>query len=429
MRGNRDLIAVVLLLLAFIAGGILLGGHGTGLRRPPGQESTPNPAVTNTRASGSKGAFDWIGTLGYQPTIWRQNWDHLPSDGADVLLVIDPHVREPFATLTGSSGGAEDGDQTELSARDAVRLKQWMASGTGHTAILLTSRLPSGQTGTKSGLDDQKTFGDALDLIVESASPATSRAEFSPLQPVQDTQGLLSLHSDSGSRIKRVADDGLALFGDAAGPLALEIPVGKGRLIGVADGALVSNGSLPRSENSLFLANLLAHYARQGGEVLFDEYHHGDAAESSNTSLWDALGRPLQLALTQIGLTFAALALLLSGRFGPPVPLSRGANRTSAEYVSSVANLYRRAQASGTALETLYRQFLRDICGRLSLPPDINLETLADVAARRGQVNKELLRRLLATCEQRLDEGTLSEQELLDLTRRMERIRKELGIA
>jgi len=91
--------------------------------------------------------------------------------------------------------------------------------------------------------------------------------------------------------------------------------------------------------------------------------------------------------------------------------------------------LYRRAGASQTALETLYRQFLRDICGRLALPPDVDLERLAAVAARRGQIDKERIRRLLATCELRLDSGKVSEAELLDLTQQMESIRKDIGIA
>ncbi len=428
MRGNRDLIAVVLLLLAFVVGGLLLSGRGTGLARLPGRESDLDPAVSNTRASGSRGVYEWVGALGYQPTVWRQSWARLPESDSSILLVVDPHVAEPFATLSGSGSMEQESDKTQLSAQDGAWLKHWLASGTGHTAILLTSRLPSGQTGAASA-GDAKTFGDALDLIVEAASPATNREEFSPLQPLQDTQGILSVHSESGSRIKRTGGAALALFGDGAGPLGLEIPVGAGRLIVIADGALASNANLPRSENAVFLANLLSHYGRPGSLVLFDEYHHGDAVESSDGSLWESLGRPFQLVLIQLCLAFGALAVLLSGRFGPPVPLSRGTGRTSAEYVESVANLYRRAQASGTALETLYRQFLRDLCGRLALPPDVNLETLAAAAARRGQVSKDSLRQLLATCEQRLDEGKLSEQELLDLTRQMERIRKEMGIA
>jgi len=429
MRGNRDLTAIVFLLLAFIVGGILLGGRGTGLGRPPGREGVGDPSVTNTRSSGSKGVYQWVEKLGYQPVVWRQRWEKLPENGPKVLFVIDPRVENSYRTLTGGSGGEKDSDRTKLSAPDAATLKHWLASGDGHTVILLTSRLASGSTGPFAGSGDQKTFGDAADLIVESASPATARVDFAPLQPVSDTQGVLSLHSDSGGRIKRSLPDALALFGDTAGPLVLDVPVGKGHLIAIADGGLLSNSNLPRSENSVFLANLLWHYAPRGGEVLFDEYHHGDTVDTSGASLWEALGHPLQLVLIQLCLAFVALAVLLAGRFGPPVPLSRGAGRTSAEYVTSVANLYRRAEASGTALETLYRQFLRDICGRLSLPPDVNLETLANVAAQRGQVNKEMLRRLLATCEQRLDEGKLTEQELLDLTRQMERIRKEMGIA
>jgi hypothetical protein len=384
MRPTRDLIAVCFLILVFIAGGLLLGGRGTSPPRTVGAEEHPNPSLTNDRASGSKGVYEWTAKLGYRPTPWRQHWEQLTA---------------------GESGAS------------------------GHTAILLSSRLPSGQSGSKPSSDDQNSFADALDLVVESASPATGRTEFAPLLPVTDTQGVLSLHTDAESRLTRRASDGLALFGDSAGPLALEVPVGRGRLIAVADSRLFSNENLGKSENSVFYANLLAHYAHPGESVLFDEFHHGDVSANASGSLWETLGHPLQLALLQLLPAALCLLLLLGGRFGPPVPLSRGNARTSADYVASVASLYRRAEASGTALETLYRQFLRDVCGRLALPPDVNLERLAEVASQRGQVNKEQMRRLLATCEMRLDAGKVTESELLDLTRQMESIRKEIGIA
>ena len=429
MRGSRDLVSVILLLLAFVAGGLILGGRGPAKGRTVSAESSPDPAITNDRATGSLGAYHWVGKLGYRAAPWRQGWDKLDKNSSDLLLVVDPQVWEPMATLTGNGQGAAD--HTTLTARDAAVLHRWLAAGPGHTAVLLTSRLSSGHTGSKASPDDEQTFGDALDLIVETASPPTARREFAPLQPVRDTQGVLSLRSESDARIKRVSANGLTLFGDGAGPLALTIPVGRGRLIVVADGALFSNGMLPKSENAVFLANLLAHHAAPGGRVLFDEYHHGDAALGDTGSIWDTLGRPLQLAFIQIALALTALAVLLAVRFGPPVPLARTQARTSAEYVTSLASLYRRAEASGTALETLYRQFLRDVCGRLALPPDVSLERLADVAARRGQVDKARMRSLLATCEMRLDAGVgkVSEQELLDLTQQMERIRKDMGIA
>ncbi len=425
MRNSRDIIAVFMLLALFIAGGLLLGGRGSGAARQAGPEGAPNPAYTNNRASGSRGAFLWAQKLGYKPVPWRQSWNNLPASENGVLLVIDPDVEQSFVTLTG--GGGLSG-KTQLTAQDAPLLRRWLNSGAGHTAVLLSSRIGSSQTKSGPPNNDTSSFGDALDLVVESAAPDTKRTEFAPLQPVTDTQGILSVHSDADSRIKRTADDGLALFGDSAGPLALEIPVGKGRLIAVADGALLSNSQLTRSENSVFLANLLAHYGKPGGRVLFDEFHHGDVS-SAEGSIWEDLGRPLQLALIQLCLAALALAVLLSVRFGPPVPLVRSAARSSADYVGSLASLYRRAGASQTALETLYRQFLRDICGRLALPPDVDLERLAAVAARRGQIDRERLRRLLATCELRLDAGKVSESELLDLIQQMESIRKDIGIA
>ncbi len=424
MRNSRDLIAVLLLLALFVAAGLLLGGRGTSAARLPGPEAAPNPSYTNDRASGSRGAFVWAKTLGHEPVPWRQSWSRLSPSEPGVLLVIAPTVQETLVTLTGSQG--QSGDKTELTARDADCLRRWLNSGGGHTAILLSSRLGSGSTGSSSS--DPSSFSDALDLVIESAAPDTGRTEFAPLQPVADTQGILSVHSEAGARIKRTRPDGLALFGDSAGPLALEIPVGNGRLIAIADDKLFSNSQLPRSENAVLLANLLAHYGKPGGRVLFDEYHHGDVSGAEG-SVWEDLGRPLQLALIQLCFAALGLAVLLAVRFGPPVPLVRGVARSSSDYVGSLAGLYRRAGASQTALETLYRQFLRDICGRLALPPDVDLERLAAVAARRGQIDKDRMRRLLATCELRLDAGKISEAELLDLTQQMESIRKDIGIA
>ena len=429
MRSSRDLITVLMLLALFVAAGLLLGGRGSSASRLPGPEETPNPSYTNDRASGTKGAFEWAETLGYEPVPWRQSWSRLSASETGVLLIVDPRIQEPIAALTGN--GNFGNDQTLLSVRDAVRLRRWLNSGAGHTAILLSSRLPSGLGGPKPSPDDRPTFGDALDLIVESASPDTGRTEFAPLQPVAETQGMLSLHSSSDARIKRTRPDGLALFGDAAGPVALEIPVGRGRLVAVADGAAFSNSELPRSENAVFLANLLVRYGRPGGRVLFDEYHHGDAAETS------------RLGLGRFGAAFAAgLYPALPGGGGwTGRPAGDSVRPAGGRRFAALPGPSRRLcrvpwpaftagpRASQTALETLYRQFLRDICGRLALPPDVALERLAEVAARRGQVDKDRLRRLLATCELRLDSGKVSEAELLDLTRQMESIRKEIGIA
>lgn len=427
MRFNREIFALLFLLLIFVIGGLLLTGRDESKSRQVGPEIVPDPSVYNDRASGSEGCFEWVGKLGYRADVWRRRWSALADSGAAVLLVIDPQTESDMSALTGSSDGGSSADapaDTVLRPRDAADLLAWLRAG--HTAVLMASRLPSGHTAGESGGKD--TFADALDLIVETASPA-GRTEFGPLQPTPDTRQVLSLYSDADARLRRKSADGIALFGDDAGPFVLSIPVGAGRLVAIADSRFASNADLPRAENAAFLANVLSRAAPPGATVLFDEYHHGDVNDAAGVSLWGALGRPLQLALIQAMLALIVLGAVVAVRFGTPIPLGRGLTRTSAEYVTSLAGLYQRAQASSTALETLYRQFLRDLAARLSLAPDVNLEHLADVAARRGGVDKAALRRLLATCERRLDDGKVTEPELLDLARQMERIRKDIGIA
>ena len=111
------MISVILLLLAFVAGGLILGGRGPAKGRTVSAESSPDPAITNDRASGSLGAYKWVGKLGYQAVPLRQGWDKLDRNSSDLLLAVDPQVWEPMATLTGSGQGGSD--RTLLTVRDA----------------------------------------------------------------------------------------------------------------------------------------------------------------------------------------------------------------------------------------------------------------------------------------------------------------------
>ena len=94
--------------------------------------------------------------------------------------------------------------------------------------------------------------------------------------------------------------------------------------------------------------------------------------------------------------------------------------------MSSLAGLYRRAQATVPALEIIYRQFLRDLCERLALPPDVPLEKLAEAAARHSNINPNSLKRLIVACESALDNKQLSSNDLLTLTKQMEQVKRQL---
>ncbi|HEX5324371.1 MAG TPA: hypothetical protein VFW40_11330, partial [Capsulimonadaceae bacterium] len=282
---------------------------------------------------------------------------------------------------------------------------------------------------------DSRSFSDILGLGTQSTLGSASQRDYAPLQPGALTQNVSAIRFSlqaKGARFLRIKPDFVVLFGNPTGnpasiePVVIQFPIGKGRVVAIADGYFACNSNLPRADNAAFLAAVLRTSAAQGATVLFDEFHHGDTFQGGD--LWSALSRSLQLGVVQLAIAAAVLIIALGARFGLPVPLNRGRGHTSGEYVASLAGLYQSAGATVPALETIYRQFLRDLCGRLALPPDVSLQMLADVAARRGKLDRNALRQLLSACERRLDQKQLTEGELLDLVRQMERFRKQLGI-
>lgn len=417
MRANKELAAILVLLLIFIGAGLLLGGRQGDQYRRAGDAGAQDPSVYNDRDFGSKAFFEMVKDLGYAPEVSQRNWRDLSATKAKVLVTIEPNAQN-LKTLTG--GAAKD--LSLLTPQDATTLKRWISSG--HTAILMTSRLAFSTKGAKNPL----TFADAMNIEVGSTSRPSGAKDIGPLIPAGLTDSTTSIHMISGMRIRQRQEDAVDLYGDSLGAGVAAIPIGKGWLVVVSDGAFASNSNLNRSDNAVFLSNVLSQFAKSGDQVLFDEYHHQTGDYSGGPSLWVALGRPAQLALGQALLVFLVLVWAVGMRFGTPVPLLRGTRRNSAEYVQSLAALYQRAGASVTSLETIYRQFLRDLTSKLALASDASLEEVAALAARRGNIDVNELRRVLAGCENAIETDRISEAELLDLVRRMDRIRKDTGI-
>jgi hypothetical protein len=198
-------------------------------------------------------------------------------------------------------------------------------------------------------------------------------------------------------------------------------------VIVVADDYFASNDNLSQASNAAFLANVLSSSARKGSTVLFDEYHHGDIAAAESGDTWSAMGRPLRALSWQLAFICLLILAMVMPRFGPVKLLRRGEMRASGEYLTSLAGLYRRAQATVPALEIIYRQFLRDLCDRLAVPPDVPLERLAEIAARQSKINPNSLKRLIVACETALDKKQLSTSDLVSLTRQMEQVKRQLG--
>jgi hypothetical protein len=143
-------------------------------------------------------------------------------------------------------------------------------------------------------------------------------------------------------------------------PLAVEISVGQGRIIAIADPTMVSNGSLRRSDNSVWLVSLAAGWAN--GKILFDEYHHGFGDKRSTAELTRAfLMTPWGWCALQIAAAGLLYAFAYRRRFGrisePPMP-----ERTSSlELVEARAGLLQAAAARGLAAELIVQNLCQDL--------------------------------------------------------------------
>jgi hypothetical protein len=451
---RRDITGFIVLLGFLVLAGLALGTSNDRSPNTVSIETSPDPSVNNTRASGSLALFEWTQRLGYHPEVWRQDFISLPGD-AQVLFCIAPNYA-PTVDFFGQPIKAGDSDDDSgamkanaLTPAEGRAIKQWV--GEGHTLILFASSLPAaaaahdGEDGDDADDVDaatgaQASFASEIGVGIESKwRDRDRRIGYAPIQPSVWTSGVDSIHVHPGYRLYRQSNDGVNLFGSVVAepsragiryqqePVALTYRVGKGRVIAVADDLFGSNANLVWPGNAKFIDRVLTLSAQPGARILFDEYHRSFGGETP--SLWAALERPGQLAFIQLAVAALIAALVLIPRLGRTEPLDAQKTRTSAEYIASLAGLYRNAGASGAALETVYRQFLREVCQRYGLPPGITLDRLAETAARRGGVRSDDLKKCLVACERALESPTRpSDRDLVSLVRAIEGFRKEMGI-
>ena len=113
-------------------------------------------------------------------------------------------------------------------------------------------------------------------------------------------------------------------------------------VIAVADPGLFSNVRLREGHHALLALNLLlTHHG--GGDILFDEYHHGHGRASSVMGYF-VRSRALQ-PLLQGGILLLFLWAAVGRRFGTPRPTVEQEERSSMEYVTAMAQLFQRAEA------------------------------------------------------------------------------------
>ncbi|MBP2017400.1 hypothetical protein J2Z79_000783 [Symbiobacterium terraclitae] len=229
--------------------------------------------------------------------------------------------------------------------------------------------------------------------------------------------------SVGGAHFRGGSADQLVHLKDAGGrPVLVSWRVGEGRLFWSADTAWLSNARIGEAQNlELALQTLMP---RGGGQVAFDEYHHG---YTSPTHWWQLLRESLRAFALLMAAALTLFFWSFGVRFGSPLPAPVRPPRAAVEYVHSMSQLYRRAGAGEVVLRALYRS-LRAHLGRLTGGvADLSHAEIARRAAPRcGAAEAEIERLLNRTADSNLKP---SEAELIALARDVENLQRRIDHA
>jgi hypothetical protein len=139
-------------------------------------------------------------------------------------------------------------------------------------------------------------------------------------------------------------------------PFALEMPLGAGRLVAVADGRFLRNANLGSDDASVLLVDLV----RALGSPVFDEYFHGLVESGSLVATLAGsrvilpLGAGLLLALLWVGEQRSWPPRRLAERAEEPAP-------SIASFLDALGVLYARARDPGAALRAYRAGFLHRV--------------------------------------------------------------------
>lgn len=282
------------------------------------QTESTVPSITNERPAGVSVYFRYLTELGLGPRALRQ-FDVLPAGAT--ILAIGPLEAPPTKAET-------------------KRLAAWVRSG----GRLVLAGMPSGLLLDGLGLSGAPSQG-ATGSLVAPALPSALAAGVSRIAP-------------GGDRLRAKAPEWVAQYADEAGSVVLSAVEGSGTVVWLAGSDALTNAGIGKADNAR-LAVLLAVTGR--GPVYFDEYHLGFADDASVAS---RLGPGGQAATLLVLLAVAAMFAARGRRLGPALSARDEPTARSATYITSLAELYRKAGARAEALESLEDGLARSLARR-----------------------------------------------------------------
>jgi hypothetical protein len=191
--------------------------------------------------------------------------------------------------------------------------------------------------------------------------------------------------------------------------------LGVGTVVRLGGASVLVNRELGEADNAVLLASLLAPVEGTAVQVLRPPLPGGGGA-----GLGDLIAPRVRLALWQLVVAFALLALWRARRLGRPVTEPQPVQIPGAELVVAVGNLLQRAKGRGQAAGLLTDDLRRSLAERLGLPASTPADQVADTVAERTGIPRERVLRTLTPATPR------DEAELVALSQAIDTVRREV---
>jgi hypothetical protein len=331
--------------------------------------------------------YDSFSSFDYQRGGYRAWFEMLHNEGLRVTRYErrPAYLNDSIGTLIIANNIFDAQLRAELgqpysvySAVDLTALDKWVKNG-GRLIWLVDQAtslaLPAGMSSAAERLQEHLTQNSlGLPGVVKTTAQKDAAA---PVAPSSVGAGVRSVLGLSRLRVPFGADPALTpLLADVKGTVVGWYPHGKGSVTVVTDESLFENGRLNKADNARLAYNLAMFGLSRGQTIAFEEWSHG---YQSGDTWWAILPPPFRFAF---GIVSIALALLLFGatwRFGPALRLPENDERTSFEYLTSVASLLERGRATRKAVKDLAQLALRACARSVGL---VDTATATSIAQR-----------------------------------------------
>lgn len=373
MKNRRDILILAGLFAALI-GFLIISPR----LRPP--DVDPSFPTTHSREpNGAQALLRWFGAIGYDARRLEYREFALSAED-DALFILNP--------------------SETITAAHADEMLRWVEDG--GTLVLADDSTVA--FGSRNDLLDKLEV--SFEVYTETQTFDQPIQQAVPLQPVFTAPLVKTVRANTGRIVVAPdRDDLVTLVGAENAPVVAGLKQGRGYIYLSAATYPFTNQGLRDPDNGALVLNMLRRVPR-GGRIQFDEYHLGYFEPPSTPSL--VLGSPIGW-----GATYAVLAtglyLLLSGRrFGRPVPLkAETTRRSSAEYVTSMADLFQRGNKREYIARHYHDRFKRQLARRYGLNAQTDDATLVHEIGRFEPIDEAATLALLTRLHEAHSEAAL----------------------